>query len=84
MEWLKGCEFDKSAVLEYKRELKENNTQDYDGWSAQMTLRHIDSHLEEDLPYERKSIIKALQRAKREAEGYTHQSKERDDDELEL
>ena len=25
-EWLKGCEFDKSIVLEYKRELIENYT----------------------------------------------------------
>ena len=70
---------------EFKRELKESNPQDYDTWSAQMTLRHIDSHLEEDLPYERKSIIKALNRAKREAQGYKPQrSKQRDDDELEL
>ena len=70
---------------EFKRELKESNPQDYDSRSAQMTLRHIDSHLEEDLPYERKSIIKALNRAKRETQGYKpERSKQRDDDELEL
>ncbi len=70
---------------EFKREVKENNPNDFDAWSAQMTLRHIDSHLEENLPYERKSIIKALNRAKRETQGYKpHQSKQRDDDELEL